>query len=160
MHGCVSRMKQSNLLVQQQGVALLEVLISIIIIAIGLLGIAALQSTTMRQGHHSELTYQALLQIYDMADRMRANPIGLTNGLYNNVTGIPNSPPVCSGPVNCTPAQMATADIAAWNNANAILLPTGTGTVTGAGSGTLFTVTINWVETEVGNRSLSMGFQL
>lgn len=144
---------------QQQGVALLEVLISMIIVAIGLLGIAQLQIATLRQSTHANFSYQAAQQIYDMADRLRANPVAVAAGSYNAINGIPGSPPSCKSST-CTPTQMATYDASDWNTINAAVLPTGTGTVSGAGTGSTFRITVSWVEPEVGNRSLAMDMNL
>jgi type IV pilus assembly protein PilV len=142
----------------QSGVALLEALISAIIIAIGLLGLAALQVVTNRQSNHTNYAYLAALQIYDMADRMHANSVGVSTGSYNNLSGIPSSAAICSGVVSCNPAQLAMYDSAQWNTANAALLPSGTGTVTGNGSN--FTVNMQWREPQIGTRTLSMIFRI
>jgi len=56
----------------QQGFSLLEVLIAALVLAIGLLGLAALQASGLQSGHASSLHSQATLLAYDIADRMRA----------------------------------------------------------------------------------------
>ena len=50
----------------QSGVSLIEVLVAIVILSIGLLGIAGLQLTSFRFIHNANLTYQAALQANDM----------------------------------------------------------------------------------------------
>ena len=98
---------------QQQGVSLVESMIALLVISVGLLGIAALQITSVGQNssalHHSQAVWAA----YDMSDRIRANNstfasyagIDTDTGYTQNCTGIAN---------NCTSAQMVTADAADW----------------------------------------------
>ncbi len=74
------------------GFSLLEVLIALLVLSIGLLGLAGLQGTGLRYNHSAYLRSQATFQTYDMADRMRANLRGVQQGDYNNVSGIPTDP--------------------------------------------------------------------
>ncbi|HEU0153019.1 MAG TPA: type IV pilus modification protein PilV [Arenimonas sp.] len=57
----------------QAGASLLEVLIAVLILAIGLLGIAALQSLTLKNTQGSSERTAAVIQSYAMLDMMRAN---------------------------------------------------------------------------------------
>lgn len=57
----------------QAGASLLEVLIAVLILAIGLLGIAALQSLTLRNTQSASERSAAIIQSYAMLDMMRAN---------------------------------------------------------------------------------------
>lgn len=57
----------------QAGASLLEVLIAVLILAIGLLGIAALQSLTLKNTQSSSERTAAIIQTYAMLDMMRAN---------------------------------------------------------------------------------------
>lgn len=126
----------------QSGVSLIEVLVAIVILSIGLLGIAGLQLTSFRFMHDSNLMYQAALQANDMADRIRANSVGRDNGNYNNISGTGSDPGCIT--TGCTPAQLAATDGFEWNTLNAQVLPTGTGTVVGAAG--QFTITVTWSE--------------
>ncbi len=58
----------------QRGFTLVEVLVTIIIMSIGLLGVAGLQLASMRSNHSAYLRTQATLAAYDLIDRMRADP--------------------------------------------------------------------------------------
>jgi len=120
------------------GFGLIEVLITLVVLSLGLLGLAGLQATSMRFNHDSQLRSMAVLQAYAMADRMRANPVALAAGQYNSVSGVPTDPNCTT----CTPAQMATRDAFEWNTSNAALLPAGQGTVTV--NGNLHAVTVHW----------------
>lgn len=57
-----------------RGVGLIEVLVAVAILAFGLLGIAALQATAIRNSQSSYERSQAVTLTYSMLDRMRANP--------------------------------------------------------------------------------------
>lgn len=66
----------------QRGVSLIEVLVAVVILTIGLLGLAGLQASGMRVGHSSFYRSQANQFAYDVADRMRANPSDARAGNY------------------------------------------------------------------------------
>ena len=57
-----------------RGVGLLEVLISVLVLSIGLLGIAAMQSLALRGGQGSLESSQAVMQTGSILEAMRANP--------------------------------------------------------------------------------------
>jgi len=128
----------------QRGMSILEVLVTLVLLAVGLLGIAGLQLTGIRFTHNANLRYQAMLQTMDMADRMRANLVGVNAGSYNNVSGTGTNPGCVS--TGCTPTQMAQTDIFEWNTTNARVLPNGSGTVTR--NGNMFTINVTWQEME------------
>lgn len=150
------------------GFTLMEVLIALVVLSIGLLGLAALQATGTRNIHGSYLRSQAVVQAYDMADRMRANLRGVDAGHYTNLSGTPSTHTDCSA-ANCDPEQMAQFDQWQWNTNNANLLPGGNGTVviaSGAGgcaiADCICTITLNWNEIEGGGtvtKSFSTTFQ-
>lgn len=134
----------------QSGFTLLEVLVAIVVISLGLLGLAGLQAATLRNNQIAYYRAIAIQQTYDMADRIRANQAGVTAGSYNNLTAtIPADPDCVTN--TCTAANMAVADHSQWNNNNARLLPAGTGTVAAAAGGA-FDITVSWNEnTEAGS---------
>jgi type IV pilus assembly protein PilV len=104
------------------GFTLIEVLVSVVILAGGLLGLAALQTTTLRNNQSAYFRTLATQLAYDMSDRMRSNMAGI--GSYNNGAATNND---CEANV-CTPAQMAGFDLNRWNTALGEL-PSGTGIV-------------------------------
>jgi type IV pilus assembly protein PilV len=67
----------------QAGASLLEVLIAVLILAIGLLGIAALQSLTLKNTQGASERTAAIIQSYAMLDMMRANRAQALAGQYN-----------------------------------------------------------------------------
>ncbi len=133
----VVRLLSSN----QKGFTLLEILVTVIVMAIGLLGLAGLQVVSLRANNTAYLRSQAVIQAYDITDRMRANLPGVIAGGYNSISGIPTAQD-CENSI-CTPVQMAVYDAQQWNSVNAGLFPSGQGTVVASGNST-FTITISW----------------
>ena len=123
----------------QRGFTLLEILISLLILSVGLLGLAGLQVNGLHSNQDSYVLTQAMAQAYDMADRMRANMAGFTAGNYDAITTAIPADPGCIT-TGCTSANMAVYDAYQWNTANANLLPNGKGTVTASGNTRIITV--------------------
>jgi type IV pilus assembly protein PilV len=97
------------------GFSLIEVLVAIVVLAIGVLGVAALQTTSLRQGQGSMQATQAMALAYDYADRIRANPCGAYQGLYEmEQSSLPSS---SSPPTACTSSSAScnASDLAAWD---------------------------------------------
>ncbi|GAB6067345.1 hypothetical protein JCM13664_06630 [Methylothermus subterraneus] len=115
---------------RETGFTLLEILIAVLVLAIGLLGLAGLQTTGLHSNHSASLRTQATLLAYDMTDRMRANRAGFQGGFYNNPTPADHNCVWDGGaPSVCDPKQMAKHDVFEWNSAIAQALPSGAGVV-------------------------------
>lgn len=71
---------------RQQGFTLMEVLVTVIIMAIGLLGVAGLQLAGMRSNHSAFLRTQATIAAYDLIDRMRADPQAFDGVQYSTAS--------------------------------------------------------------------------
>ncbi len=139
---------------KQKGMSLIEILVSMTIVAVGLLGMAGLQMNGLRNNQSAYLRSQASILAADMADRMRLNRARALAGAYSgfstdNFTG---SDPGCStSSGGCTETQLVTLDMVEWTNAiegaaNLNLLPNGTGTITQDPATGIFTITISWQE--------------
>ena len=128
-----------------RGFTLLEILIAVVVLSIGLLGIASLQALGQRSNHSAYLRSQATALAYDMIDRMRANNAGVSGGDYNSIDTTANTytDPGCASAA-CSSSQMAQYDMYDWQQELDTQLPTGNGTVTGAGIGSEFTITVMW----------------
>ena len=108
------------------GFTLLEVLVALVVLSIGLLGLAGLQLTSVTNTRDAYYRSQALMLSYDIADRMRANWTQI--GDYDGNT---NTTPVsaCRTTGGCVNASdMADDDLALWRQAVAAL-PGGEGIV-------------------------------
>ncbi|WP_103074513.1 type IV pilus modification protein PilV [Solilutibacter silvestris] len=63
---------------RQAGVGMIEVMVAVLVLAIGILGIAALQAITLKNAGSSAERTQALVHVYEMGDVLRANRTRLT----------------------------------------------------------------------------------
>lgn len=127
----------------QRGLTLMEVLVAVLILSIGLLGIAGLQLGALKSNTSAYYTSQGTWLAYDMADRMRANIDGVEAGSYNGIDVNGGEAAVdCSG--GCAPAAVANYDAYMWG-LKIGTLPSGQGTVVNNGDGT-FTISVMWDE--------------
>ena len=136
----------------QSGFSLIEILVTVLILAIGLLGIAGLQASSMSNNHNAQLRSIATLQAYDLADRMRANRGAITYDASGNVTASQYDGPVSAQSdcttTACSVTAIANNDFWEWNQANAALLPAGAGTVALVGVTNHHRITVTWNERE------------
>jgi type IV pilus assembly protein PilV len=147
------------------GFTLIEVLIAMLVLAVGLLGLAGLQATSLKNNQSAYNRSQATQLAYDMADRIRANPseankLG-TSAYAATTTAATQSS--CNSSPGCTPALMAQNDRAQWNaNIISSLGSLGTGSVTVNAATRIFSITINWDDNRSGaaDTHFAMSFQL
>ncbi|EAR20898.1 type IV pilus modification protein PilV [Nitrococcus mobilis] len=120
------------------GFTLLEVLIALLILSVGLLGVAGLQLTGLRSNHSAYLRSQATILAYDLLDRLRANRAQAQAGGYNiTITGASDLPSI-SG----SPTQAAT-DLNAWGSDLLARLPAAQASVAVAADNTV-NVSVSW----------------
>lgn len=83
-------MKQVRLSVvaagRERGFTLIEVLVAVLVLGVGLLGVAAMQAAALRNGQSALERSQAVVQTYAILDAMRANRADANNGRYNLTT--------------------------------------------------------------------------
>ena len=110
------------------GFTLLEVLISIVIIAFGLLGIAGLQAFALKNNQSASFRLTATSLAADLVDRMKTNVAGVTSGAYDHADAgayaIGNKVAGCLA-AGCTPTELAANDLAEWSEKVALALPGG-----------------------------------
>ena len=128
----------------QSGMTLVEVLVTLVLISVGLLGVAALQLTTLKSNQESYVRSQATMLAADMLDRMRSNQSGFNAGNYdmaNDATGFDQAGAA---------GTVAAADIAAWQAAINRLLPGSDSDAAGriVRNDRIVTITIRWRERE------------
>jgi type IV pilus assembly protein PilV len=105
-------------------------MVTILVLALGLLGLASLQVFSLKNNHVSYYRAIASQQAYDMEDRIRANLVGVDLNSYDNLTSaIPADPGCVNTAGGCTYDTMAISDQRQWLMANAALLPSGSGVV-------------------------------
>lgn len=134
------------------GLTLVEVLVSLIVLSIGILGLATLQTASLNFNSGANQRSQATVLAYDMADRMRANRQAALAGEY--AVAAEDPPPACGAP-NLA-GTVAAQDISTWRMALACRLPLGTGSITRNGSE--FTLTVRWDDSHGREAPLQLQF--
>jgi type IV pilus assembly protein PilV len=127
---------------KQRGLTLIEILVTLLILSIGLLGLAALQTTSLRFNTGAYYRTQATALAYDFADRMRTNRQAALDNEY--IIDFQDPPPPCAAP-NLA-GTVAEQDIAVWRNTLACRIPQSTGSITRAGNE--FTVTVRFDDSQ------------
>ena len=112
---------------KQQGSTLIEVLIALLVLSFGMMGMAGVQSVSLRGNQAAYFRTQATTLSMDIVERMRANLTGVGAGAYNNVTGAATAS--CFTTAGCTSTQMAAQDMSDWLAQVTALLPEGTAVV-------------------------------
>lgn len=131
----------------QRGFSMLEILITLVIIATALLGTAGLQVYAMRMGQSGQFRTQAVFLASDLAERMEANKAAAVAGGYVNS----NATVVATG-LNCLTSACDSSNLALYDlnqwRASVASLPQSTWTVTRtvAGNPSTYSITINWVD--------------
>lgn len=103
-----------------RGFSLIETLVAMVVLATGMLGIAALYVESLRAGRSAHSRTLAINLAADMADRIRANRSG--RQFYAVAAGNAGAQPTPCGELrniaaqNCTPQQMAEFDIWLWKS--------------------------------------------
>lgn len=120
---------------RQRGAGLIEVMVAVLVLAIGLLGIAGMQLVSLQNNHSAALRSQAVVLAYDALDRMRANRDAAFIGSY--ATDFTDLAPAG--------ATIEALDLQEWKSM-LVTLPSGAGAIASAvvGGRTLFTVTVQW----------------
>lgn len=95
------------------GFTLIEVLISVLVLSVGLLGLASLQLQALKTNQKSYQRSQATVLAYEIADRMRANRDAAVAGSY--IYGPSDTGPETNCSSGCAdPAQLAQSDLREW----------------------------------------------
>ncbi|WP_296809826.1 type IV pilus modification protein PilV [Thiocapsa sp.] len=110
-----------------RGVGLIEVLITMVVLSVGLLGLAALQASALKLAHQADIRSQATFLAYEMADRMRANREAALGDEYALTTfsAVECDPTLVLSDAN----TLAERDLDEWRNTLACLLPQGEGRI-------------------------------
>lgn len=162
----------------QHGLTLIEVLVAVVVLSVGLLGVASLQLASLRESNRSNERSLATILAYDIADRMRANIQGTANGKYLISASTSPDAPTVSGNATaldycrtdftntstaniCNGSEMAMADIYDWRMTVQNSLPGGVGQIQCAdadntdaddcSAGSTFLITVMWDEQRSGN---------
>jgi len=153
-----------------RGFTMVEVLVAVIVLSVGLLGLAGLQAASLRNNQQSYMRSQSILLVNDIAERMRANLPGVQSGSYDQGAGAAAvSKTNCTTITGCSSADLASDDLYEWTRNVGNSLPAGEAFVcldstpndgTSAadahcdGVGPLFAIKLWWDDTRSGNVAL------
>lgn len=131
----------------EHGFTLVESLVAMVVISVGMLGIAALYVEGLRAGRTSVYRTVAVDLASDMADRIRANPTA-RDGYDVDAAGMGLESDCVNGPADCNPATLADDDIFWWKQSVTALLPDGEASIVAVPGPEIssYTITINWAE--------------
>jgi type IV pilus assembly protein PilV len=136
-----------------QGFTLIEVLVAMLVLSIGLLGIASTLIAALHSSTSNYLQQQAVQSAYDIVERMRSNFIsGSIAGSGNPYIVAATAPsgtapaPNCASVTTCTSAQMAAYDVWEWQTQVKNSLPGGVGqiAVTSVNASAQVVITLTW----------------
>lgn len=147
-------MNRKNPRTAQQGFSLMEVLVTVLILAIGLLGLASLQLNALRNNTSAQERSQATVLAYEIADRMRSNRVTARAGGYDIGLGVAAGTPTDCATAACAPAQLAGFDVAQWKADVARLLPAGDAAIATDASG-IVTITLQWLDDRASNATVT-----
>lgn len=133
-----------------KGFSLLEVLVTVVILSVALLGLAGLMLSSMRNNHSAYQRSQATWLAYDIIDRARANRNLALAREYS--LALSTSAPECTLPstdeddegTEPTPEPIQTLDLRQWRCALWDTLPGGVGSVTVTPGNRTISVVIQW----------------
>lgn len=130
---------------RMRGSTLLEVLIALVVLGLGVLGMVAMQATSLKSNQTALARTQATELVNEISDLMRANRSAALAGSYDNTL-------TSTAPTGTTTNAV---DLQNWKTRLA-LLPAGQGSI--AHSGSTFTITVQWDESRLKNGSASRQF--
>lgn len=148
----------------QSGFTMVEALVALVVLAIGLLGIAALYLNSLQSGRTAIYRTQAVNLVADLADRIRANRTA-QNAYATLFADAEVEVGGCYTTGGCVAGDLASTDLARWKATLAQLLPNGEGQVeftppVGAGEPATYVVTVRWAEAgEAAPITFRIGFQ-
>jgi len=136
---------------RQLGVGLIEVLVAVLVLSFGMLGVAALQATSVRTNQSATMRSLAVSYAYGIADRMRANgsQVASTPTAYNIAVGAQTGG-----------ADQAAADLEQWKADLGASLPSGDGSISYNAATNQWTITITWDDTAASRQEATTAKQV
>lgn len=131
----------------QTGFGLIESLVALVVVSVGMIGIAALYGQGLRASGTALYRTIAVNLASDMADRIRSNRRGNVN--YGGAAANGNCDP--GGNTDCSTAAMAAHQLFVWQAQVAAQLPNGVGAVQYSGTTPpTYTISVTWQEVNAG----------
>jgi type IV pilus assembly protein PilV len=131
----------------ERGFTMLEVLITLFLLTLWLLGSAGVQSASLQFNKAAQFRTQAVYFAADLGERMQANKAGAIAGNYASSQQSAGTALDCTTST-CSPDELAAFDLAEWSARVTAALPSGTVTVTpdAVGNPVTYTIFIQWVD--------------
>ena len=137
-----------------KGFTLIEVMVSLVVMSIGMLGLASIQAISIQNNQTAYMRTLAMQSAYNIADLIRtgSDSDGTITSVFDAVTStVPSAPTNCivnDSSTSCSAADMAASDIYQWKKNLETLLPSGRGAITRSGS--IYEIKIMWDEDRTG----------
>lgn len=145
----IQRRKCSKSRRHHRGDTMIEVLVTVLILAVGVLGVAAMQVTTLKNLNSSHSASIAAMLAEDFSERMRANSEAALDNDYNHSAAPANQTNCVAN--TCTPADLAVYDMNTWWQTLNANLPSASGEVTRDVGSDTFVITVRWDEDRSGS---------
>ena len=142
----------------QRGFTLVEAMVALVVLSVGMIGVAALYVHGLDTGRTARYRMQVVDLIADLADRIRVNRLGQAGyaggGTDNNCDP--------AGGLDCNPAQMAAHDLFVWTREVQQALPEGQWQVefSPATLPPSYTIQVSWIEIGEGRIQHQMQIQV
>lgn len=149
----------------QQGFTLIEVLVALLIMSVGMLGVAGMQTRGLQSGGLATHRLQVVMKVQEIAERIRINSAAVDSYVTTATAYGTNNK--CFNATVCTEAQMVAYDIYLWKQDLLSILPNDSGTTaviavdndTPATTLATITITISW-KSMAGQQTYSTSFQV
>lgn len=144
---------------RQDGFTLIEVLIALLVLAIGLLGMASLTMTSLQSNQGAYLRGQASMLAYDYVERMRGNSaqalLATSPYVISLASGASRSNPDCrTKTVGCSASELANQDIFDWWSNLQAAIPGSSTAITKVNTNE-YQIIISWTESDAQQHSAS-----
>jgi type IV pilus assembly protein PilV len=123
----------------QRGISLIEILITVLVVSIGLLGLASLQLKSMALSNDSNKRQQAINLAHDISDRIFVNGAGASAGSYT----------IALGTSNAVAVDVASSDLVRWQSVAGLF--TGDFSINDPAVSSNYTITVCWQDNNENN---------
>jgi type IV pilus assembly protein PilV len=154
---CIPRPQRQRLRVHSLGFSLIEVVVTMALISLALLGSLGLQLYALQTHQASRLRVQAVLLVSDLSERMEANKAAALALAYAHVcSGSAAAGPDACGPAGaaCPPSALAAQDLRQWQAAVRDTLPQASCSVAveSAANPVRYSLSVGWIERKANSR--------
>jgi len=137
---------------RQRGLTLIEILVAVLVIAIGLLGVAGLQASSLKANRTAYGRTQASVLAYDIADRMRLSQAAARRGEFDN--------DFSDDGASQSASHLVTNQVEDWLDRLEANLPAAEGQIeTGSTCGRCVTIKVRWQKRDDTSATVSFKYE-